>query len=487
MSDTATPGLKNGVGRTADYLSFQAALRPDAVALMDATGTLTFGEFQDRVDRASTILAREELSPGALVCVEWTNFLDHFILTLALERQSLASTSFLADGAPQDWQELHDHADLILYDTLSPRPSGRYLRIDPSQWEASAVFEPIPDAALDPECLYRCVTSSGTTGTPKVIAVNLAQTERRLDVIEWMVGFSAQSRFVFSIPFTFQGSHHQPMACLRVGGTSIHVKTDGFWESLAKHNATHTAVLPLHMGLIKSADTVQNLPRDLTITSYGGPVPDPLREMIHTLRPDIRLFETYATNEVGTVAVRLKDGSHKVCPGAALQVVDEKGTPLPIGEEGIIRTRKSGMAQGYIYNAAATSEKFRDGWFYPGDIGVQESLTRVRVLGREDDLLNIGGLKFSALGHERALMNLAEVDDACLLARPNAKGENELWIGIVAPEEVTFEALARLVKVTLPGLAGQVNLFRPNKIPRTTSGKIQRHIVLKALGEQNGG
>ena len=34
---------------------------------------------------------------------------------------------------------------------------------------------------------------------------------------------------------------------------------------------------------------------------------------------------------------------------------------------------------------------FRDGWFYPGDIGLMLGPRSLKLLGRADDLINIGG------------------------------------------------------------------------------------------------
>ena len=484
MPDTPPPSPEDGIGRTGDYLSFHAALRPQATALADGGKGLTFGDLNERVGNAVAALTEIGVRPGDFACVEWTGLFDHMVLLVALERMGAASATFLHDAPPHEIAQILESAALIFVDrfTRSDLP-GRTVRIDAVTGVKAAMPAAPPDAPIDPAAIFRMVTSSGTTGAPKVIAITLGQTERRLEVIQWMVGYSTRSRFVHSMPYTFQGAHFQAMTCLRAGGVSIHINVPDYWAAVSALKATHTAVLPFHFTLLQSDDTLRALPEGLTITSYGGPVPDPMRARFQNIRPDIRLFETYATNELGTIALRLTDGSYRTCPGSEVQIVDAAHAPLPPGEEGIVRIRKTGMATGYLYDPQASAEKFRDGWFYPGDVGMKPDETRFRVLGREDTLMNVGGIKFNAEEHERTLAALPEIADACLLTRPNASGENEIWAVLVKKDDLTLDALGTLVAEALPSLIGNIVLVTTNQIPRTSSGKIRRQALQDALDE----
>ena len=484
MPTTPPPAPQDGIGRTGDYLSFHAALRPRATALADAGETLTYGALQDRVRKTVAALTALGVQPGDFACVEWTGLFDHMPLLLALESLGAASATFLHDAQPHDNAQILQNADLIFADRFAQSDlPGRTIRIDAVTGDGSDSASPLPDPPINPASIFRMVTSSGTTGAPKVIAITLGQTERRLEVVQWMVGYSTRSRFVHSMPYTFQGAHFQAVTCLRAGGISIHVNVPDYWGAVSTLKATHTAVLPFHFTQLQSDDTLRALPEGLTITSYGGPVPDPMRARFQNIRPDIRLFETYATNELGTVAVRLPDGSYRACPGSEVQIVDTAHQPLPPGAEGAVRIRKTGMVTGYLYDPQASAEKFRDGWFYPGDIGVKPDETRFRILGRDDTLMNVGGVKFSAEEHERTLTALPEIADACLLTRPNTGGETEIWVVLVKQDDLPLDTLGKLVAEALPSLIGNIVLVTTNQIPRTTSGKIRRQALQEALDE----
>ena len=65
------------------------------------------------------------------------------------------------------------------------------------------------------------------------------------------------------------------------------------------------------------------------------------------------------------------------------QIVDEGGKALPAGREGSVRIRTAQTVTGYVGNPAEAETAFRDGWFYPGDIGSLRDDRLLLILGRE--------------------------------------------------------------------------------------------------------
>ena len=72
-----------------------------------------------------------------------------------------------------------------------------------------------------------------------------------------------------------------------------------------------------------------------------------------------------------------------VTPGTAVQIVDRSGTVLPPGQEGLVRIRSDYAVDGYLGNPEETAQTFRDGWFYPGDIGTLGVDDLLIITGRE--------------------------------------------------------------------------------------------------------
>ena len=55
--------------------------------------------------------------------------------------------------------------------------------------------------------------------------------------------------------------------------------------------------------------------------------------------------------------------------GVGAQIVDEHHVPVPAGTVGAIRYRGGAVANSYYRNPVESAAAFRDGWYYPGDLG----------------------------------------------------------------------------------------------------------------------
>jgi acyl-CoA synthetase (AMP-forming)/AMP-acid ligase II len=191
----------------------------------------------------------------------------------------------------------------------------------------------------------------------------------------------------------------------------------------------------------------------------------------------------YACNELGLVAVAGFGGDTAhgtLWPGVTVEIVDEQGIPSPYGQPGAIRIATDSMVDGYLDDPETTARMFRDGWFYPGDVGILRGARRLQVLGRADELLNVGGEKISPANVEELIMAEAGIDDVGVCTIPDAEGVEQLCVAVsgeLARDPQALERVGRLV-----GHAGLGNLFVVGvpQIPRTSTGKIQRALLKNA-------
>ena len=61
------------------------------------------------------------------------------------------------------------------------------------------------------------------------------------------------------------------------------------------------------------------------------------------------------------------------------------------------------MITGYYKNEEETRKRFHNGWFYTGDAGIMVGPRKVKLLGRADDMVIMGGVKESPLVLEDTL------------------------------------------------------------------------------------
>ncbi len=168
-------------------------------------------------------------------------------------------------------------------------------------------------------------------------------------------------------------------------------------------------------------------------------------------------------------------------PWAELQIVDEADNVLPAGQIGRVRVRSDEMVVSYAEDTDGAETPFKGGWFYPGDLGQLREDGLFVLEGRDDDVLNVGGTKLSALAVEEALLRIPEILEAAAFVLTSAEGTSTLCAAIVLHPQADMAAIA--------ARAGQhvqrpIRLVGISAIPRNQMGKIRRRELKDAVQNQ---
>jgi len=144
---------------------------------------------------------------------------------------------------------------------------------------------------------------------------------------------------------------------------------------------------------------------------------------------------------------------------------------------GRVRARSELLCAGYLGEPEATAQMFRNGWFYPGDLAVLKPGRQLKVLGRSDDLLNIGGQKYLPNYLEELLMHADVASEVGVCSVESADGIEQLCIAVSQPRCDDAEIVKRVTKALRGYQTGTFAVIRLAQIPRTASGKIvRRHL-----------
>jgi cyclohexanecarboxylate-CoA ligase len=165
---------------------------------------------------------------------------------------------------------------------------------------------------------------------------------------------------------------------------------------------------------------------------------------------------------------------------AALRIVDDEGRDLPAGSEGEILGRGPECFLGYR-NPALDAEAFTsDGWFRTGDLGVVDEDGYLTVTGRKKDIVIRKGEKISAPELEAAIARHPGVAEVAVIAVPDpVTGERACACVVPRPgTSLTLDELAATLRKA--GLAAHKlpeELEIVAELPRTASGKVQKHVL----------
>ena len=136
----------------------------------------------------------------------------------------------------------------------------------------------------------------------------------------------------------------------------------------------------------------------------------------------------------------------RAIPGHDVRVVDERGAPLPVGENGQIGIRRGDpvMFLEYWRNPQATAEKFAGDYLLTGDMGRQDAEGYFWFQGRADDVITSAGYRIGP----------GEIED-CLMKHPAVA----LAAAVGIPDPVRTEVVKAFL-VLKPGCTGSPELAR---------------------------
>jgi acyl-coenzyme A synthetase/AMP-(fatty) acid ligase len=160
-------------------------------------------------------------------------------------------------------------------------------------------------------------------------------------------------------------------------------------------------------------------------------------------------------------------------------VVDNQHQPTPAGGTGAGRVRTSGV-DGYLAYAATTRAFCRDGFFYPGDLGMLREDGRMQILGRVTDVINVMGDKIATTPIEWSLQAVLGAKALCVFSAPGESGVKEVHVVIEPGEPVSQEALKAALHTVLPRVRA-VRFHAAPSFARNQMGEIDRPVLRARL------
>ena len=464
---------------TAQYIAFHATERPDAVAVIDNGRNITYREFARDIRKFTSALRAFDLPPGSKAAINCDDAYFGWLMRLAFEQLRVVTATMQLPDTPGALSLLQNF-DIVLSARSFSAGSPRRFHPATTAWLQSVLHsgeedrEPAPEPR--PDDPIRIVLTSGTTGTPKKLLLTRRHHEALIARTLWFGGFTRHSRYLLALRSTVSG----PAACIRAGGTAVLEERMPVGQAIATHAITHTTLPPfiLKHVLDELPDGFAK-PTELTILSFGAGISRALRDRaLARLATDV--CDIYSSNEVEFVsAARGTAEIGTIWPGVRVEVVGQDDRPLPFGLAGQIRVQTECMLNGYLDDLEATQRIFRGGWFYPGDVGILHDARRLQVIGRSDDILNIGGKKIAPEVIEDLVIKAVEGGDIGVCSLRNADGVEEICIAVSHARTADAELLQRITDAFRPLQLGWFNIVKVPHIPRTANGKLQR----KALKE----
>jgi acyl-coenzyme A synthetase/AMP-(fatty) acid ligase len=459
-----------------DMVFHWARFDPHRPAVILPDMITTFGGIADAIDSISNRIDQLGLDQREPVAVSIANPALSLAVILALLRSGFsaaaANRGLIPHLQPNGIRNLiYDLEGLVASGGRNIRFDGSWL---PSGSPPKRRYRRRPVGEVD-----LIFFTSGTSGLPKKIVQTRRGHEQRLALQRGIADAALKSALVapglassFGFNRTCEILSAGKAACFAPSGDAS-LQVIGLFRVDTLIASTQQAV---ELATLKEAKPEFQADSLQTILIAGSKIgPEGLKRIRAALCRNIVI--SYGSTEAGTAAMApvdaieaVPDAVGFVTPWAEVEIVDDAGTALPDGREGIIRYRTPQFL-GTARPVGATTD---DQWFYPGDVGRLTEDGILCVSGRTSNIINIGGAKLSLARIEEILETVSGVREAAACGVEDAMGIERLWVAVVPSEPVTAEEIKKRLREHNDVGVAPDEVFLLDALPRGDLGKVQK-------------
>jgi acyl-coenzyme A synthetase/AMP-(fatty) acid ligase len=478
--------------QTVDAILFWANAMPARPAIIQPHGVQSYRMLADAIMAAASHFARSELDAAKPVAVAIEDPARMLVAILALLRAGFSVVPIhkgLLEHVPLTGADtlVSEHGGLVWTGHTTVLFNDAWMSAHARPRETGASAQP---AARDGDMIF---FTSGSTGRPKT-SVHTPQARLQRILRSRMVAFADFERGLVIPSLSSSFGFHRVSDILFSGKTACFAP---FGEpTLLLANIYNIEFMNLSVQQALALAEIQEkrapvrLPALKALRIGGGKISQQGIERIK-LNLCRNIILTYASTEAGTIAMgrhdmiaHIADAAGFVMPDVKVEIVDAAGAALPIGSEGFVRVQSplSGAA------AMRASEADREAhWLYPGDIGRLTHNGVLCIAGRQEDVLNRGGVKLATTDLEEFLLAAPGVRDAGACSVMGETGLAEIWVGVVLVNGFDAGDFQRHIESDQTFSGNIDKMFVVEAIPRGENRKLQREqlrIMLKSILEE---
>lgn len=476
-----------------DAVSAHAAARPDAAALLTPTRRMAYSELDANAWRVAAYLAAGGIRAGDRVAITINDNIAHAVTLLALVRLGAAQYGLSASDTVSTRQNIIRRLGLKWF--VGDRPPEDvaipHLSIDATLRAYDNMEKDRSVLCNDPGTPWLAMMSSGTTGAPKAFLLTHAQTLGRYNTYRAAIPLEPGHRFLSLVELSFGSARQRTLYSMMSGGTVVMPDETSDPITLSLINDNNVSIVfstPFHLSQLLNLARPEGagllLPTLDMLVCSTSEVGEALRQSVRrSVSPN--LMVAYGSSEVGYVAAGGGMAQAAVpgsvgfpLPGPTVQLVDDDGVIRQPGVTGRLRIQAPFLIDGYLDDPEMTAEYFRDGWFYPGDLGAWSPDGQLVFKGRADDMMLLDGINIYPAEIEQTLIQHPAVAESAAFAIKSAIHQDVPAAAVVLNTAVTPQALLDFSKEQL-GIRAPRIIMLVNALPRSPAGKVLRTALLE--------
>ncbi len=480
-----------------------AELTPDALFAADPRASYTYLQAKNSILHTAAALSHSGINRGNCVLVECTQNAAYCICKLAIELLGAVFVPFDRKISPERLNEIAEETEAVCIAGTSAGQTGlpffSITSINPESEPTEFEFS-FPHTCERSELLY----STGTTGKAK--GIDLTHGNNIALANNVASGVHMESGNVEIVPVSLSHSHGlRTLYANFYNGNSVVIASGvtflkPFFTLIERWHVISMDLVPSAWRILceKGGDWLIKYQDQIKYVQLGSaPLTDDDKANLRKYLPKSRLYNFYGSTESGRTCTydfaaypEKSNCIGKPVINAKVLIVDNEHRVLEhssLEQTGYLAFKGTMNMTGYWKNPELTESVLRDGIFYTKDIGYIDSEGWVFMLGRDDDIINYGGVKINPLDIEEAAMRCPAVADCGCVGHEDPVSGHAPWLFVQLHPDAKMDedGVSAWLMKNIDRERMPKRVIAIDEIPRTFNGKLLRRSLKEIADTYN--
>ena len=476
---------------TVDFWDRNASSYPDEEALVDSRNRLTWLQAKQRIDRLALGLLDLGFKKDDVLLIQLYNSVELNLIRLACEKAgillAIVPYTFRHTELESVLKQVEAKGVFISYEFRGFNYFEMFEEIRPRVQALKHIFmigDKVPDKAIsiqkmmdqdaavprndfpekfkfDPFEFEEIMTTSGTTGAPK--CVEWTGCARLAQARQYIKKLYLTRRDVIA---AFSPSTGAATECLvyrcppQVAAKTIMMERftpEGACKLIERERITVVGIVPTMIVRLLEYPGLRE--HDLSslriLVSTASLLPYQVAKETEE-KLGCSICQGYGSIDSGAVTMCGIDEPQEArwqtvgrpFPGGEVKLLDEEGAEVPLGEVGMVTIAGPTCVGGYYKDPEATEQAWREGRFKMGDLGLFDAEGRLKIIGRQRDIIIRGGQNIYPKEVEDQLASHERIAEVAIVRMPDRQmGEKACAYIVLKPQKrLTFEEMVSFLK-----------------------------------------